>query len=51
MFIINIANLVMLNLEIGTLKLVLEGKPLNQIAFLRFPKDKLSVLKQALFRS
>jgi hypothetical protein len=33
MFIINIANLVVLNLEIGTLKLVLEGKPLHQIAF------------------
>jgi hypothetical protein len=30
-FIINIANLVMMNLEIGTLKL--EGKPLHQIAF------------------
>jgi hypothetical protein len=46
MFIINITNLVMLNLEIGILKLVLEEKPLHQIAFWRFPKDKLSVLKQ-----
>ena len=30
MFIINIANLVGMNLKIGTQRLVLEGKPLNQ---------------------
>jgi len=31
MFIINITNLVGINLEIGTLRLVLEGKPLHQL--------------------
>jgi hypothetical protein len=33
MFIINIADFVVLNPEMGTHKLVLEGKPLHQIAF------------------
>ena len=42
MFIINIANLVGINLEMGTQRLVLEGKPLQQLeTILRFPKDKL----------
>ena len=31
MFIINIANLIGMNLEIGTQRLVLEGKPLHQL--------------------
>ena len=31
MFITNIANLVGINLEIGTQRLVLEGKPLHQL--------------------
>jgi hypothetical protein len=43
MFIINIADLVV----IESWDRVLEGKPLHQITSWRFPKDKLSVLKQA----
>jgi hypothetical protein len=31
MFIINITNLVGMNLEIGNLRLVLDGKPLHQL--------------------
>jgi len=50
MLIINILDLVVANLESSTLRLVLEGKPLHQVTSQRFPKDKLSVLKQALFR-
>ena len=40
MFIINIANLVGMNLEIGTQRLVLEGKPLHQLEtqFEGFPR-------------
>ena len=40
MFIINIANLVGMNLEIGTQRLVLEGKPLHQFEtqFEGFPR-------------
>ena len=42
MFIINIANLIGMNLEIGTQRLVLEGKPLHQLEIIqRFSKDKL----------
>ena len=49
MFIINIANLVGMNLEIGTRRLVLEGKPLHQLeAQLEGFLDELFVLKQAL---
>ena len=33
-----------------TLRVVLEGKPLRQTTSSRFPKDNLSVLKQALSR-
>ena len=41
-FITNIANLVGMNLEIGTQRLVLEGKPPHQLsAIQRFPKDEL----------
>ena len=40
MFIINIANLVGMNLEIATQRLVLEGKPLHQLEmqFEGFPR-------------
>ena len=42
MFITNIANLVGMNLEIGTWSLVLEGKPPHQLSMIwRFPKDEL----------
>jgi hypothetical protein len=41
MFIINIVNLIVVNLEIGTLKLVLEGKPLNQKHIEGFPRISL----------
>ena len=43
MFIINVANLVGMNLEIGTQMLVLEGKPLHQLeAQLEgFPRTRL----------
>jgi hypothetical protein len=42
-FIINIANLIGMNLEIGTQRLVLEEKPLHQLEtqFKGFPKDEL----------
>jgi hypothetical protein len=51
MFIINIIDLVVLNLEISAHRLVLEEKPLHKGTSWRFPKDKLSVLNQALSRS
>jgi hypothetical protein len=40
MFIINIANLIGMNLEIGTQRLVLEGKSLHQleVQFKGFPR-------------
>ena len=40
MFIINIANIIGMNLEIGTLRLVLEGKLLHQLEaqFEGFPR-------------
>ena len=42
MFIINIANLIGMNLDIGTQRLVLEGKPPHQLSVIqRFPKDEL----------
>ena len=43
LFIINIIDLIVLDLEIGTQRLVLEGKPLHQLinAVRRFPKDEL----------
>ena len=42
MCIINITNLIGMNLEIGTQRLVLEGKPPHQLSVIRrFPKDEL----------
>ena len=49
MFLINIANLAGMNLEIGTQRLVLEGKPLHQLETqLKGSQGQASILKQAL---
>ena len=49
MFIINIANLVGMNLEIGTQMLMLEGKPLHQLECnSKVSQERAPILKQAL---
>ena len=49
MFIINTTNLVDMNLEIGTQRLVLEGKPLHKFKTqFEGSQGRASVLKQAL---